>query len=96
MPAPLPAPLGRAMTKTPTKPIETAIQRSRLTRSLRSGHDNAVRNKRRRKSQRDRIGQWQQVVGKERGDVRAAPNRGAAELRAEPIGAQHAAPRRRA
>ena len=44
MPSELPAPLGRAMTRTPTKPTETAIQRSRLTRSLSNGQDNAVRN----------------------------------------------------
>ena len=44
IPTELPAPLGRAMTRTPTKPTETAIQRSRLTRSFKSGHDSAVRN----------------------------------------------------
>ena len=44
MPAQSPASVGRAMTSTPANPTETAIQRSRLTRSLRSGHDNAVRN----------------------------------------------------
>jgi hypothetical protein len=44
MPAQLPAPLGRAMTRTPTKPAETAIQRSRPTRSLRIGQESAVKN----------------------------------------------------
>ena len=44
IPTKLPAPLGRAITRTPTNPTETAIQRSRLTGSLRIGHDNAVRN----------------------------------------------------
>ena len=44
MPSAFPAPLGRAMTSTPTNPTQTAIQRSRLTRSLRIGQDSAVRN----------------------------------------------------